>query len=67
LEDEKKDHKVTNHIKKKIAADGIVYGVKGIKDGQDKKDNEWKGENDFLYLQSPLSYPSIKPQKEDPG
>jgi hypothetical protein len=43
LDNEKKDHNITDQAKEKIAADGIVYRVKGIEDGQDKKDNEWKG------------------------
>jgi hypothetical protein len=54
LGNEKKDHKVTNQIKKKIAADSIVYGLEGIKNSQDKKDNERKRKSGFLYLQRPL-------------
>ena len=66
LVNEKKDHNVTNQIKKKIAAEGIVYGMKGIKNSQGKEDNKGQGESNPPDLQSPLCYPSIEPEKERP-
>jgi len=67
LSNEKKNHPITNQLEKEIPADCVVNGIKGIKDGQNKKDHKGKGESNLPDLQSPLCYPSIKPKKEGPG
>ena len=66
LDDEKKDHTIADQKKEKIAAEGIVYGMKGIKNSQGKEDNKGQGESNPPDLQSPLCYPSIEPEKERP-
>jgi hypothetical protein len=66
LDNEKKDQKVTDQINEEITADGKVYGVKGIKDGKNKKNHEGEGQGNPPDLRNPLYYPSIEPEKEGP-
>jgi hypothetical protein len=66
LPDEKKYRNIADQKKEKMATDGIVYGMKGINDGQDKKDYEGERKANALDLQNPLCYPSIEPDKDGP-
>ena len=66
LGDEKKNRRVADQLKKEIAADSVVYGIKGIKNGQYEKGQEGEGESYLPDLQNPLCCPSIKPEEEGP-
>jgi len=66
LSNEKENRRITDQLEKKITADCVVYGVKGIKNGQNKKGHKGKGESNPPDLQRPLFYPSIEPEKEGP-
>jgi hypothetical protein len=47
LDDKKKNHRIADQMEKKTAAEDIIYGMKGINNGQNKKDYEGKGESNL--------------------
>ena len=67
LSDEKKNRCIADQIKKEIAADGIVNGVEGIKNGQNKKDRKGKRKTNSPDLQRPFCYPFIEPEEKSPA
>jgi hypothetical protein len=66
LNNEKKDHHIADQKKEKVAANSIIYGMKGIKDGQYTEDPKGKRKGDPPRLQNPLCYPFIEPQEKGP-
>jgi hypothetical protein len=66
MDDNKKYHCIADHKKEKITADNIVYRVKGIDNGQYKKEYEGEREGNPPDFQNPLCYPSIEPEKDGP-